>query len=64
MKDEDIFNTAFRTRYDCYEFVVIPLGLKKFPTTFMCLMNSKLSKYLEKCIVIFIDDILIYSKNK
>ena len=64
IKDEDIFKTAFRTRYGCYEFVVIPFGITNAPTTFMCLMNIVLSKYLDKFVVIFIDDILIYSKTK
>ena len=64
IKDEDIFKTAFRTRYTHYEFVVMPLGITNAPTTFMCLMNSVLSKHLDKFIVVFIDDILIYSKQK
>ena len=64
IKDEDIFKTAFRTRYSRYEFVVMPFGLKIAPTTFMCLMNNILSKYLDKFVVVFIDNILIYSKNK
>ena len=64
LKEEDIFETAFRTRYEHYEFVVIPFGLTNAPTNFMCLMNSALRKYLDKFVVIFIDDILIYSKTK
>ena len=64
IKDEDIFKTSFRTRYGHYEFVVIPFGLTNTPTTFMCLMNSVLSKYLDKFLVVFIDDILIYSRTK
>ena len=63
IKDEDIFKTTFRTQYKHYEFVVIPFGLTNSPANFMCLMNSVLSKYLDKFVVIFIDDILIYSKT-
>ena len=64
IKDEDIFKTMLRTRYMHYEFVVMPLGITNAPTTFMCLMNSVLTKYLDKFLVIFIYGILIYSKTK
>ena len=59
-----IFKTTFRTRYNHYEFVVIYFGLTNSPTYFLCLMNSILSKYLDKFVVVFIDGILIYSKTK
>jgi len=64
IKEEDIYKTAFRTKYGYYEFVVVPFGFTNAPTTCMCLMNSLLRPYLEKFIIIFIDDILIYSKNE
>ena len=64
IKDEDIFKTAFRTRYSHYEFVVMPLGLTNAPVVFMCLMNNVMHKYLDKFVVVFIDDILIYSKSE
>ena len=64
IKDEDIFKTAFKTRYRHYEFAVMSFGITNARATFMFLMNSVLSKYLDKFIVIFIDEILIYSKMK
>ena len=62
IKDEDIFKTTFRTRYGHYEFVVMPFGLTNSPIVFMCLMNNVMHKYLDKFVVVFIDNILIYSK--
>ena len=64
IKDEDIFKTAFRTQYRHYKFVVMPFGITNDLATFMCLINSVLSKYLDKFVVVFIDEILIYSKTK
>ena len=63
-KDEDIHKTTFRTRYGHYEFVMVPFVLINALTTFMFLMNSVFSKYLDKFVFDFLDDILVYSKNE
>ena len=61
IRDEDTRKTTFQTRYGHYKFIVIPFGLTNTPSTFMCLMNSIFSQYLDKFVVVFIDDILVYS---
>ena len=64
IKDEDIFKTTFRTRYGHYEFFFMPFGVTNAPAVFMCLMNNVMHKYLDKFLLVFIDNILIYSKSK
>jgi hypothetical protein len=63
IKYEDINKTTFRTRYGHYKFIVIHFGLTNAPTTFMCLVNSIFSQYLDKFVLVFIVDILVYSKR-
>jgi len=63
IKLKDIPNTVFRIRYNHYEFTVMPFGLTHTPASFIDLMDRVFRPYLDKFVMVFIDDILIYSKD-
>jgi len=64
VKADDVQNTAFRSRYDHYEYVVLPFGVTNASTIFMDYMNRIFRPFLDKFVVVFIDNILIYSRTQ
>jgi hypothetical protein len=64
INEEDISKTTFRTRYGHYKFTVVSFGLSNAPVFFMCLMNGVFKDYLDKFVIVFLDDILVYSKSE
>ena len=63
IKDADVHKTTFRTHYGHYDFLVMPFELKNAPSTFMDLINRVFRPYVDQFVVVFIDDILVYSKD-
>jgi hypothetical protein len=61
--EEDVHKTAFQTRYGHYQYRVLPFGLTNAPATFQAAMDNMFNKYLDEFVVIFLDDILIFSKD-